>query len=912
MENARLLLSLFGPLALLQLGQSVMRTEGRQAGTGQPAALAAANELFAAPWAGLSDQYERDSVEGMERSLEGRRIAHGSGEVKELGLEWRATLGIEDVNAHIDLSSPPAFREASLRRFVLDLPRDAWSFGVSGRVKGNVWVKELDQKIFTWSPSVPFGLRFEEFRISTRVDLDDSVPSRPTLVRASVTPHVTVGGHGAIPVSVPVSFQASVEGGKLSLGGRITSLDLDLDPLDAKLTTDVTITFLPKSQSLDLELGEVVDLHVQTQEIEVALNGKLSVRLDKVGRKDLPFELSWRAQVPSSREIEQVLALLHLQQPLPRPWGENRPLGRAPAPAVGVDFAQPAAEIENAVLAHLPWGGILTTVQPPASPARGVAFGGVGGLDLRSAPPSGPAWTGEEDSAIWTGHYLAAEAFRFAATDSPEALERVKQSLAGIELLFRVASDVAVVKTPDFSKASRGLEGRERVAVTAGPGILARVAMPANASIQPKHGPLSERDLYYEAPEGGWEVSGTKKEPARRYARYGDIPELDRTRFPERIKPLGNVWHGWGLGDDHPVSRDQYSGIFLGLAFAHELVDDPDVRARSRRLIEEALDYLLRNGWNVVLPPHNRICTTFLGNIEKQLAFLRIGASVAPEKYGERYRRVADAASLTWIALWLSSLDPLFQYYKFNLVHAVIAPTLYLERDPALRAGYKVGYDMLWRTVGHHRNAWFDLVHILVELPEQRAAAAWAPAGSNPAIPLAGEIRTTLAEWLERRRLVPGPNGLPRYAVADPAYQASLWPHEVARFPSLDGTRRYVSRSALPVTARNGQGMDFAWQRHPFTVGLDESRDPAQPPTHAEIETEGAPGSHPRCEGPGVDYLLAYWLALYLDVLSGDAGSTVGGSLSAQVSEMIARLDALEARLLALEAKAVAAQRPGR
>lgn len=42
------------------------------------------------------------------------------------------------------------------------------------------------------------------------------------------------------------------------------------------------------------------------------------------------------------------------------------------------------------------------------------------------------------DSAIWTGHYLAAEAFRYQVTQSPDALANVKQAIAGIKSLLDV------------------------------------------------------------------------------------------------------------------------------------------------------------------------------------------------------------------------------------------------------------------------------------------------------------------------------------------------------------------------------------------------------------------------------------------------------------------------------------------
>jgi len=42
------------------------------------------------------------------------------------------------------------------------------------------------------------------------------------------------------------------------------------------------------------------------------------------------------------------------------------------------------------------------------------------------------------DSAIWTGHYLAAESFRYRVTGSPEALANVRRAIAGIRALIDI------------------------------------------------------------------------------------------------------------------------------------------------------------------------------------------------------------------------------------------------------------------------------------------------------------------------------------------------------------------------------------------------------------------------------------------------------------------------------------------
>lgn len=45
------------------------------------------------------------------------------------------------------------------------------------------------------------------------------------------------------------------------------------------------------------------------------------------------------------------------------------------------------------------------------------------------------------DSAIWTGHYLAAQAYRYKVTKAPEALDNIKAALHGIRILFDVTGN---------------------------------------------------------------------------------------------------------------------------------------------------------------------------------------------------------------------------------------------------------------------------------------------------------------------------------------------------------------------------------------------------------------------------------------------------------------------------------------
>jgi hypothetical protein len=74
---------------------------------------------------------------------------------------------------------------------------------------------------------------------------------------------------------------------------------------------------------------------------------------------------------------------------------------------------------------HMPYGTILSPVFASSDPAS-PDFSQITG------------YTRAGDSAIWTGHYLAAEAFRYGVTRSPEAYANAVRALRGIRFLLDV------------------------------------------------------------------------------------------------------------------------------------------------------------------------------------------------------------------------------------------------------------------------------------------------------------------------------------------------------------------------------------------------------------------------------------------------------------------------------------------
>ncbi|HTB14367.1 MAG TPA: hypothetical protein VK752_22510 [Bryobacteraceae bacterium] len=99
----------------------------------------------------------------------------------------------------------------------------------------------------------------------------------------------------------------------------------------------------------------------------------------------------------------------------------------------------------NIQATHVPFGTVLDPIF--ASPASSQIVG----------------YTRCGDSAIWTGHYLAAEAFRYQVTQSPSALDNVKQALAGIKSLLDVTGTNVLARclVPLNSPYAAGIQSEE-------------------------------------------------------------------------------------------------------------------------------------------------------------------------------------------------------------------------------------------------------------------------------------------------------------------------------------------------------------------------------------------------------------------------------------------------------------------
>lgn len=119
------------------------------------------------------------------------------------------------------------------------------------------------------------------------------------------------------------------------------------------------------------------------------------------------------------------------------------------APLLYADpFEAPALQISSDIHdRHLPFGTILNPVF--ASPESSAIV----------------SYTRCGDSAIWTGHYLAAESFRYSVTKSSDALAAARLALNGVRLLLDVTGDDNLLSrcvVPADSPFSRHLRKEER------------------------------------------------------------------------------------------------------------------------------------------------------------------------------------------------------------------------------------------------------------------------------------------------------------------------------------------------------------------------------------------------------------------------------------------------------------------
>jgi hypothetical protein len=300
---------------------------------------------------------------------------------------------------------------------------------------------------------------------------------------------------------------------------------------------------------------------------------------------------------------------------------------------------------------HMPHGSIVEAhMDTPASDTWAQAYG-----------PGGPGNAGQVtdyfgwgDSAIWTGHYLAAEAFRWHETQDPDALDNVRFTVAGIGHLLDV---------------------------NGGSGLLARCAAPASSVLGRQI--IAGNGVFRQATINGETWVGTQGGNG-----------ISRDQYSGAF---------FGLAITHDLVADAQ----VQAECKARLVQMLDYLVRTGWFVDE--DRPAFDGTQSGGSP-----TFWLGTAYQKLAFLLIGERVAPGRYAAELVRWAPLAEVAWTGNWLeaSSLD---SYYKFNLMHVGLYNYFRLENDPARWASMLRAFRMTSRFVGKHHNPHFELVRASAE-----------------------------------------------------------------------------------------------------------------------------------------------------------------------------------------------------
>ncbi len=318
-----------------------------------------------------------------------------------------------------------------------------------------------------------------------------------------------------------------------------------------------------------------------------------------------------------------------------------------------------------------------------------------------------------------------------------------------------------------------------------------------------------------------------------------DDPNQDRCHHWEDGEFAGDWW--WG-----ETSRDQYTGWFFGNTMAYDLVDDETMRQKIRDNVTEVLDELIANNWWIIDEAGEP--TDAAPNIMPmfRLAWSLMGYHITGE---ERFKEqvqvwLRDSKRTAFKLSNLAFMNRYAQYYGNNLSHTNWFNILRLGKVYFSAEDYAFFLDV-FETQVHtftrlSHNAWFN--GVFMNFGDYQPS-------NNVKDDYLDQLLTDLSDF----------RAAPNYSYYLPARTgytvdpfSELMYNLQQQFPWLEELMGSVSVQALdafPILEQCSTG--FLFQRNPFQIeecGYDDVTD----------------------VNPGVDYLVAYWLAAYGEFVTKD------------------------------------------
>jgi hypothetical protein len=450
---------------------------------------------------------------------------------------------------------------------------------------------------------------------------------------------------------------------------------------------------------------------------------------------------------------------------------------------------------------------------------------------------------GENDSALYTGNYLGAEAFRYAlakrkiaqhvdtdfwVAQRNDARDRVERMVKQYHLLINISESWKTTLNPQLHDDKPLTNGR----IDFGGGVF-----PA------------KKGLLFRA------CTPTPIDPGNEFVDLGRNPNYNRLVGPLYWPEDHKYYNCFGA-----TSRDAYAGTTFGLLTAFDLVsgDSPPMRRMIRDDIIAMTDYTFGYAWGTPRM-HGRVVLPEVegGNdLDNFYSPLFMYTPVQQMNMAQIARHVADVAGTTqqklkWDAVWASELateapnlftdqylntaQPHDSYYKFHLDYLALFNLTRVEPNATVRDQFfRRALGVMDATTGDDGNALYD---------------AFVYALSGDPARLADGV-THHRQWLDYRARLDANNnntvnstkcGVTIECVPKDSTEILVGGVPLVTIPEAQPSGQLRARFPLPVVDRKGQ--DFLWQKDPFL--LDEVR------------------NDPTWEAPAADFLLPYWMLRY-------------------------------------------------
>ncbi|MBT4790316.1 MAG: hypothetical protein HON90_01995 [Halobacteriovoraceae bacterium] len=264
-------------------------------------------------------------------------------------------------------------------------------------------------------------------------------------------------------------------------------------------------------------------------------------------------------------------------------------------------------------------------------------------------------YNGYNDSAIWTGNYLASQSFRYMVTKSQDSIASMEHALSGIEMLLKVNGNS---------------------------GLLSRAAAPSDSIFGKSI--IKHRRNYSRVLIDGVEW----------ISHHGDRNGISRDQYAGVYFGLSIMYDS--LGDEHQ-----------------------NLKNRAAKLVSMMTHYIIKNNWSVTEDRggvHNPTVpgtgpTLWSGPVVK-FPILTIAHHMDPqdEIIAKELELASDLSDTAWLSIYFAVLDPIKSYFKFNLENMNFYNYLRLERNEKRKAGMLKAYNLLEQYIGHHGNVYFRLL----------------------------------------------------------------------------------------------------------------------------------------------------------------------------------------------------------